>query len=181
MSRVDDFKTYLESLDEDARAKILATTQGQIYLLTEAVSQQARRLRKSHSVTHTEHQADAVLFVYALLGTLQLASLAAEIAKPKDAAQIEAAISAFGSSVPQSRNARDILAHLDEYIAGFGKLQTASDEPLLPWFSRSGEVYVVRVGTFEIDVDSAENAAIGLATVILLLTPGPRKGRRLGR
>ena len=162
-------RIYVESLDEDTKKSRLGTTQGQIYLLAQAVTQQARRLSESHSVTHTEHQADAILFIYALRGTLQLAALAAALAPSDDAARIRGALAEFNTTVPRSKDARDVLAHLDEYVVGFGRRQEPGDPPVLPWFSRREADYVVRLGDIAINVQAAELAAINLRTTVLLL------------
>lgn len=167
-SRYKQFSQHLRDLSDDERTRVLASTQGQAYLYAEAVSQQARRLRDSHSVTHVEHQADAVLFAFALKALFSLGELVLNFADRIDTASVAAAMDGLHAAAPDTASVRDALAHLDEYLAGFGKRQ-ADGVPFLPWFARNGSAYTVMVGPLLIEVDTAEQAAIEVASAIMLL------------
>jgi hypothetical protein len=148
------------------RRRVRCTSSQRLSRLAEAVSQQARRLCGSSSVTHVEHQADAVLFVHALRDLLRLVTLAHELASGEACAAIGDALDRMAAAVPAAKDARDALAHLDEYIVGFGMKRL--DVPPLPWFSRAGEDYTVLVGTFAINVATAERFAVDAATAVIV-------------
>ena len=168
-SKYEQFRDHLNTLDDADRDVALHSTKGQIYLIVEAISQQARRLRESNSVVHTSHQADAILLVYALRTLLSLGELAVRLVPAREQDNVQAALDSFASCVSDAINARDALAHIDEYLVGFGKQQQkAPAERFLPWFSRWGTNYTVRVGPFAIPVDDAETSAVALATAVLL-------------
>jgi hypothetical protein len=164
---VRKFHEYLESLSDERRQQVMGTASGQAYLYIEAVLQQARRLRASNQVTHTEHQADALLFVHALRGLHVVADLAKRVAAPSAIPDIEKALGSFEEGLPGLLEARDALAHADEYVAGFGRRQRSGGGEYLPWFSRAGEAYTVRVGPVALEVDHAADLALELATSVL--------------
>lgn len=122
-NEVAKFHAYLDALPEAKRQEVMATASGQTYLYVQAVLQQAKRLRASNSVTHIEHQADALLFVHALRGLHVVANLARRVAAPSAMPDIEEALAAFETGLPGLLDARDALAHADEYAAGFGRKQ----------------------------------------------------------
>lgn len=161
------FQDHLEALPPDERKRVAATANGQVYLYVQAVLQQSARLQASHSVTHTEHQADAILFVHALKGLYAVATVAVTLAGDEASTSVTEAHERFGAALPDLVIARDALAHPDEYLAGFGKRQQVNGGEYLPWFARSGTSYTVMVGPHAIDVDQAAELALDLASAIL--------------
>jgi hypothetical protein len=159
-SRADQFREHIEGLPEDKRREALATTMGQIYLAAEGVSQQAQRLRASHSVTHTEHQNDALFFVVALHLLIRLLELAVQLADDTRRPGVQVGLERLMAAAGHVQGARDVLAHLDEYLTGFGKAHEEAGLRPLPWFSREGTRYTVRIGDYEVDVDVAADAAM---------------------
>lgn len=118
---------------------------------------------------HTEHKADAILFVHtvatdtpmdALKGLYAVATVAAGWRQGRGFA-------ALRGEPPELVTSRDALAHPDENLAGFGKRQQANGGEYLPWFSRLGTSYTVRVGPHAIEVDEAGELSLDLANVIL--------------
>jgi len=168
-SRSEQFQQHVEALSEDDRRRALVTATGQLYLAAQGIVQQADRLRASESVTHTEHQNDAIFFVFALHRLVVLLRLALQLADDNDRAAVEAAIGKLQAVAGETQDARDVLSHLDEYAAGFGRKQPRAGLPPLPWFSRRGPKYTVRVGNYAIDVDAAEAAAVEAFSAVMEL------------
>lgn len=158
-TRSDKFREHLESLPEDQRREALSRAVGQLYLATASVELQAKRLRVSESVVHTEHQADGIFFLVAVQRLMQLLLLVQRLADPDHLERLDAAIAALVATASETQDARDVVAHLDEYLVGFGKKHDTAGEVPLPWFSRVGSDYTVRVGEYAINVDAAEAAA----------------------
>lgn len=158
-SRREQFGDHLDLLSDEDRERALHTIVGQVYLAVEGVDLQARRLRASHSVIHTEHQSDAIFLIVALQRLMLLLDLALELAPEDRRAELANAIDRLRASAGDTEDARDVLAHLDEYLTRFGKKQAKAGELPLPWFERSGTRYVVRVGSYAVSVDEAEEAA----------------------
>jgi hypothetical protein len=129
-SRREQFTDHLGRLSDEDRERTLHTIVGQVYLAVEGVDLQARRLRASHSVVHTEHQSDAIFFIVALQRLMVLLDLALELAPEDRRAELSNAIERLRSSAGDTEGARDVLAHLDEYLTRFGKKQAeARDLP----------------------------------------------------
>lgn len=159
-SRSERFQEHVEALSDEDRRQVLARTTGQIYLAAQGVCQQADRLRASHSVTHTEHQSDGIFFVFSLHRLISLLDLAVRLADEEHRPTVTDAVRRLRGVAGDNQRARDVLSHLDEYIAGFGRDQPEAGAQPLPWFSRTGSEYTVRVGDYAIDVDAAEAAAL---------------------
>jgi hypothetical protein len=157
--RSQQFREHLDGLSEDQRREALSRAIGQIYLATSSVELQATRLRVSESVVHTEHQSDGIFFLLALHRLMQLLVLAQQLAAPERRARLDEAIAALAATASETQDARDVIAHLDEYLVRFGKKHATAGEVPLPWFSRAGSDYTVRVGEYAINVDAAEAAA----------------------
>lgn len=122
-SRLKLFQDHLEALPDDERQRVTATATGHVYLYVRAILQRAARLQASHSVTHTEHQADAILFVHALKGLYAVATVSVRLASGEAAVAMAEALQRFEERLPELVVARDALSHPDEYLAGFGKRQ----------------------------------------------------------
>lgn len=158
-SRSDQFREHLERLPKEKRRAALSSVIGQLYLAVEGVALQADRLRQSESVVHTEHQSDGIFFLLGLQRLMQLLNLARELSEPEHIGRLDEAIANLAATASDTQDARDVVAHLDEYLVGFGKKHAAAGERPLPWFSRNGTEYTVRVGDYAINVDEAEAAA----------------------
>jgi hypothetical protein len=158
-SRSEQFREHLDRLSDEERREALSSVIGQLYLAVEGVALQADRLRQSESVVHTEHQSDGIFFLLGLQRLMQLLNLARQLAQPEALGPLDEAIAKLAATASDTQDARDVVAHLDEYLVGFGKNHATAGERPVPWFSRNGSEYTVRVGDYAINVDAAEEAA----------------------
>lgn len=88
-----------------------------------AVQLTAERMQTGHG---RQQQIDARFFVFALaqLRAAARIGLAANVYPDEVARELQAALDRFDEAVPDIKNARDVLMHMDEYIRGVGNMQT---------------------------------------------------------
>jgi len=149
----DKLARAIEAADQEARRGFVASTMGHFYLLGQALQIQVERLRKSQSVTWVEHQADAIMFVYVLRDLIRILEFMADAAAGDGGDAIKPALRKIFAVAPELVNARDILAHVDDYIAGIGRRQKGGEGPPRIFYERNGSEYTVWIGDLKLPVE----------------------------
>lgn len=142
---------------------------GRIFVQGHAVGLHARRVLLDDEDTDAlSRNADAVALAYSVRDLLREAELAVELGVPG----AEDARRGFEVAVPRSKDMRDVLAHLDEYVLGIGDLQRRDGLPLIAaagFYARdsSGGYTLMLAPGLELSVVAARDAAAELMTQLL--------------
>lgn len=175
MSRGPNLNAKLSALTGPQKRSILEAEAGQIYTAHSTVEQQARRLGVSRSVTTVEHQADSILFIFALNMDRRLAAVALQTCEDAKKPPLQKSLAAFDRKVADQKDALDMLAHIDAYVAGMGNLQKSPADRFRLRFERRGTGYVVKVGLLRIDVRESAKLATDLAVATVLADYEPSR------
>ena len=155
----------------DRLPHLLDTARGHVYIWAEAVDATANRILANQDVTSVA-TGDAALLAVAVRNVLRAAELAAKVTTGAEAAKFAAAITNFRQILPDAENLRDVLNHFDRYEIGQGELQRdARRSGGTTEFYRirlNRDTFVLEVGPLSIDVRKAKEAAIELATTVLI-------------
>jgi hypothetical protein len=129
-----------------------------IFSWADAVERQRQRVEAAQDLVSA--QPDAMLFAVAIGGLLQNAEM--ELGKGHRAIQV------FKEQVPNSKDIRDIVSHLDNYSQGTGRLQKDGRAGRLTTLMRGidSEIELTFFG-YELLVPSAADAAAELAAAVL--------------
>ncbi len=129
-----------------------------IFTWAEAVSRQRDRIMAADDLVMA--QPDVMMFAAAIGGVLKTAAL--ELGKSHEA------IADFERQVPQGKDVRDIVSHLDAYTMGEGNLQKQGKAGRLVTLMRdtAGEIELTMFG-YRLEVDSAARATADLAERVL--------------
>jgi hypothetical protein len=163
--------TTFPHVPPDRLSRLLDTARGHAYIWAEAVDATANRILANQDVTSVA-TGDAALLAVAVRNVFRAAELAQKVTTGPEAARFAAATAKFRQQLPEAENLRDVLNHFDRYEIGQGKLQKdarktgGTTEFYRIWLNR--ETFVLEVGSLSIDVRKAKEAAIELATTLLV-------------
>jgi hypothetical protein len=135
-----------------------------------AVDRQSRRIREAN---FDDRQIEILMFVDALRNVVRGATSILGDGHP--------ALEEFDAAMPDVKDARDMLEHFDEYVAGAGKLHGwGAAERRIPWwvmFSGDGDEHSITIRTktypdlaqrsYVIDTQAAHRAAAKLKEAAL--------------
>jgi hypothetical protein len=155
----------------DRLARLFETARGHAYIWAEAADAIANRILANQEVTSVA-TGDAALLIIAVRNVLRAAELAQKVSTGAEEARIAAAIAKFRQELPDAEDMRDILDHFDRYEIGQGYLQRdarkSGGSTEFYRVSLDRDTFTVKVGSLSLDVQKVKEAAIELATTILI-------------
>lgn len=151
----------------DERTYALGRIQGEAYVCAQGVAQQATRLRDNRQCG-PEFMADGRMLAVLLRNVVRAAVAARPFLSGSHLSEVDAALDRVDAACPYAVAARDALEHFDDYVLGIGRRQQRHPGEYAQRYERGGPVSRVRVGDLVLDVDIAEQAAIHLASVLLV-------------
>jgi hypothetical protein len=163
--------TTFPHVPADRLPRLLNTARGHAYIWAEAVDATANRILANQDVTSVA-TGDAALLAVAVRNVLRAAELAQKVTTGAEAAKFAAAIAKFRQVLPDAEDLRDILNHFDRYEIGQGQLQKQARQTggTTEYYriSLDRDTFVLEVGSLTIDVRKAKEAAMELATTVLI-------------
>jgi hypothetical protein len=135
------------------------------------VSKQYVRVLEANN--RVDRQLDLYLFAISVRGVLRAADLARAIAQDAGMRQrvskIDRAKGRFDSTIPDSKQVRDVLEHFDAYRRGKGDLQNDRKmDEYVEWVEQhEGEITLVLGGTYRLPLNLTKAASDALADAVV--------------
>lgn len=167
MSGRKDQLRAIHSMTVNERERALGRLQGEAYLSAQGVSQQARRLRENCQCG-PEFMADGRTFAYLFRDVVRAANAAQQLLSDDHLLELQKSLTRVDAACPDGIGTRDALEHFDDYIFGVGCQQQKKPGEYAQIYERGSGSIQVRVGSLMLDVELAEQAALHLASVLLV-------------